>query len=268
MDKSINFRCLLLAAGIYLFCFDNSSFAQDSLYLRTLATTSLTEKDTAQYDQIAMKYIKVVKQPYVKDNLTLLMNLATKTTDRSYVFLMRNGDEILKENAIYVLERLKSKIYYEIVVPFNGLSKSDAEWLSFIEKNYVKFGEAGREISQRHYLTHLIDTKNWVLFSKKLMPYLDKNAKIIHPNDINSFAWKVFEKVDDPILLNKCIASMEPFVKKGTIPQYIDTYANLLYKTGKKNEAIFWEQEALKKAPSDSSIQEVLNKMKSNEKTW
>ena len=51
---------------------------------------------------------------------------------------------------------------------------------------------------------------------------------------------------------------------------YIDTYANLLYKLGKKDEAITWEQKALDLAPEGEkkSYEETLDKMKKGEKTW
>ena len=53
---------------------------------------------------------------------------------------------------------------------------------------------------------------------------------------------------------------------------FIDTYANLLYKTGKKDLAVEWEQKALnilKQNNEDyAGYQETLDKMKKGEKTW
>ena len=59
-------------------------------------------------------------------------------------------------------------------------------------------------------------------------------------------------------------------LKENNEPAFIDTYANLLYKLGKKDEAIIWEQKAFDLAPESDrrDIQETLDKMKAGEKTW
>jgi hypothetical protein len=49
---------------------------------------------------------------------------------------------------------------------------------------------------------------------------------------------------------------------------HFDTYANLLYKTGQKKQAIQWETMALTLAPDDLGIRETLEKMKNNIPTW
>jgi hypothetical protein len=51
---------------------------------------------------------------------------------------------------------------------------------------------------------------------------------------------------------------------------FIDTYANILYKLGKKEEAISWEEKAvtLVGEADKKSYQETLDKMKRGEKTW
>ncbi len=48
----------------------------------------------------------------------------------------------------------------------------------------------------------------------------------------------------------------------------IDTYANLLYKLGRKDDAINWEQKALSLSPGDPDFTTALSKMKRGEPTW
>jgi predicted Zn-dependent protease len=59
-------------------------------------------------------------------------------------------------------------------------------------------------------------------------------------------------------------------LKNTTEPAYLDTYANLLYKAGKKNEAIAWQQKAVEASPENErpGYQSTLDKMKKGEKTW
>ena len=51
---------------------------------------------------------------------------------------------------------------------------------------------------------------------------------------------------------------------------FIDTYANLLYKLNRKEEAIETEIQAMNLAPAaeKSNYQETIDKMKKGEKTW
>ena len=68
---------------------------------------------------------------------------------------------------------------------------------------------------------------------------------------------------------------MEGVVRRGPTEDFrIDTYANLLYKGGRKEEAIFWEEKALKvaignrDANSSKLYQLTIDKMKTGEPTW
>jgi hypothetical protein len=51
----------------------------------------------------------------------------------------------------------------------------------------------------------------------------------------------------------------------------MDTYANILYKMGKKDDAITWEQKAADlsaSADEKAGYQATIDKMKKGEKTW
>jgi tetratricopeptide (TPR) repeat protein len=51
-------------------------------------------------------------------------------------------------------------------------------------------------------------------------------------------------------------------------PNFMDTYANLLYKLGRKDEAIAVQEKAVSLAKDKKPLEETLNKMKKGEKTW
>jgi len=88
---------------------------------------------------------------------------------------------------------------------------------------------------------------------------------------LNSFAWEVFKRVSDTETLKNALRwsgrSLELSINN---PQRLDTYANLLYKLGQKEEAITKEEEALRFAAEKDikGFTETLLKMKAGEKTW
>lgn len=88
---------------------------------------------------------------------------------------------------------------------------------------------------------------------------------------LNSVAWKFFELTSDVMKLQEALSwskrSLE--IAPGTA-MYMDTYANLLYKLGRKDDAIATEEVAIQKADKADlgEYQKTLAKMKAGEKTW
>ncbi len=92
----------------------------------------------------------------------------------------------------------------------------------------------------------------------------------------NESAWAVFQHDNDRRDLNLALewskysidsVDAEDFSSRAG---YTDTYANLLYKLGRKDEAIEWEENAvtLNPNPKDLQFEETLKKMKAGEPTW
>jgi thiol-disulfide isomerase/thioredoxin len=88
---------------------------------------------------------------------------------------------------------------------------------------------------------------------------------------LNNIAWEVFLKISDVKGLQDALRwskrSLEIYPKN---PAWMDTYANLLYKLGQKEEAIIIEEEAmnLDNKESKEGFKKTLQKMKAGEKTW
>jgi len=97
---------------------------------------------------------------------------------------------------------------------------------------------------------------------------------------LNHIAWDIFEKVLDRTQINEAIEWMRGVVRRSENVDIIwmayvtDTYANLLYKSGKKDEAIKFQLKALNIAvkqgdePLVAELSEVLAQMKKGEPTW
>jgi thioredoxin-related protein len=95
-------------------------------------------------------------------------------------------------------------------------------------------------------------TKYTLLLYRKYPP----NLTPANAYNMNDLAWKVFCYV--PSSEKKLITSMMKWTKKaiGLAPIYtlmIDTYANLLYKIGRRKEAIMWEEKAVNVAEKENA---------------
>jgi thioredoxin-related protein len=91
---------------------------------------------------------------------------------------------------------------------------------------------------------------------------------------LNQIAWDLFKKATDKIALqNALIWSKRSLEFAPNNAAYLDTYANLFYKLGQKQEAITNEKEALRLADKKDvetykGMEETLRKMNAGEKTW
>jgi hypothetical protein len=87
----------------------------------------------------------------------------------------------------------------------------------------------------------------------------------------NNVSWTyIFLRSKDEDQINIGIKWMEGVVRRnnGKNPTFLDTYANLLYKAGRRNESIQAQKKASELSPSDKSFKENLQKMLEGKPTW
>ncbi len=114
-------------------------------------------------------------------------------------------------------------------------------------------------------------TKNdWPGFQAAIIGYMQKYSAHADPTELNDYAWTVFQHCPDMTCVSEALEWSKRSFKDQPIPAFMDTYANILYKMGKKDEAIAMEEKIVNLVPTGEkpSYQETLDKMKKGEKTW
>jgi len=113
---------------------------------------------------------------------------------------------------------------------------------------------------------------NVILKVEKYGPYYKYGPFMILSEDtrFNSSAWEIFSYSTDRGQLEKALAWSEKVIKNTPEPnsEYFDTYANLLYKLGRKEEALAYEEKAIALNPKAEDIAGNLAKIKKGEPTW
>jgi thiol-disulfide isomerase/thioredoxin len=120
--------------------------------------------------------------------------------------------------------------------------------------------------------------KMWPECVKEALCCLDKYGNQLSIGNLNTFAWNVFMHSGDRGMLSKALEWSAHTIPDSSdhnegVPEYIDTYANLLYKLGRRENAIFWEKRALGLVEeSDSSLainfRISIDRMAKGESTW
>ncbi|OQP59683.1 hypothetical protein A3860_36550 [Niastella vici] len=224
--------------------------------------------------QLFSEYISKLdaSQLYSKNIIQFWSGKILKSNSREFKFFLKNGKQIdrVMQQKGYAKTVVDKTINYEMVVPFlveqntnpiipmagmylSGSSfktdSSEADWTSLYNAIRDKFNT---DIAQRNVLTAKIEwymrhwnfqayCESYLARLKKYPPELDKEGYLI-----NNAAWSAFLHVNDKAMLNGYIKWMKAVINccppRGS---WLDTYANLLYKVGRKKEAMIWEEKAI-----------------------
>ncbi|SFE42092.1 Glycosyl hydrolases family 2, TIM barrel domain [Chitinophaga sp. CF118] len=209
---------------------------------------------------------------------------------------------MVKRLKVYETEGLSGSIYtepYDVEIEENGLMTYDREIikvpLNILRKIHAPFIPQERskrlipalglkdadtssipDPNRKQFLVILeqeADAKkshDWKPMTDNLTDYLKKGGNSFSPAKISSMATKVFTGTNDTVMLNQALAWMQQVVEMEKNSVTMSAYANILYKLGKKEEALKWQEKALILSPeSDQDIyKEIMDKMKKGENTW
>ncbi len=227
-------------------------------------------------------YIDYINRTNTKIDKTELSDYLTNTQDKFseayFSTLIYFGRDAPISIADMVLTNKKKYL--------NLYGKKDVETLLYFLTS-AKFDIAITEISQKNYDEAVAFTKKalsekWVndilpSYEKDYLKAQNKWDKVFEINKklkdkgefdngyINHFCWEVYENCDDQKVIKKCLEWMKEVTIKEPTYAYLDTYANLMYKSGNKKEtrriALLAIEAAKNKDENSKSMEELINKL-------
>ena len=87
--------------------------------------------------------------------------------------------------------------------------------------------------------------KNWPAFKDAVNAFIDADPSKIHPSQLNSFAWAIFENCDDPACVESALVWSKKSLEEMENAAFIDTYANLLHKLGRQRKRLNGQEKPL-----------------------
>ncbi|WPQ63327.1 glycoside hydrolase family 2 TIM barrel-domain containing protein [Chitinophaga sancti] len=239
---------------------------KDSAFLYNLALMADRMDDKTNAAVVSNDYINnSISSHYNRTNIKFIEQFTKKTNDPGFKILITSpemSDKILGQNAAE--NKIMSIIYSEEIDKYVKDKNSNPNW-NDLEKNVVgKYGALGEEIFLRAKALFYFNRKNWESFANNYNLYFNKYPQRISTYELNEFAWKLFENIEDNKILSQALNWSKSSLTQGESPYYLDTYANLLYKLGEKDEAIKIEEKAINIANKDTkpSFLATLDKMK------
>jgi len=248
---------------------------KDSTFLRRLVLMALKDRDQINLTRVANAYIKQCKDLFNEDNISFVYNTTRTSYDTGFYILMKNAFEINKYLGNSVAQmKVMDIIDKEYIHPVLFTSNREANIDSLENFLAFKFGDLGKERLWGELIAYFTTKEDWkktALYYKLYFNYVYDKKRIESRYFVNNITWPVFENVNDPEAINLAIKIMKYCITSGSdIKNYNahDTYANLLYKAGRKDDAIKIEENILSAVPNEHEIIMNLEKMRNNVPTW
>ncbi len=241
-------------------------------FLKNMALSAQSAYDMENASKMAEAYLETQTDLYTEGNLEFLAKTTRSSKDKGFDIFLNNSDKV---NAV-LGEGKASDLVASIVMQeevYAKLRGEDVNFAAVINEAKAKYPKV--DISKQSEMLEIQwyqRNKDWANFQPAVLGYMEKYGSEVSPQMLNSFAWAVFENCEDP----SCVASAIAWSKRSVDeterknPTFLDTYANLLYKSGSIEEAIAYQQQAVDLAPDGEkeTYQATLEKMKNGDSTW
>lgn len=229
-------------------------------YLSVLPTSERASEKILEFYQIESRDIKI-------------NSLAYKNLEENESQIVANSGNLIFALRSYIIDntfreacKMKDENMLKLVVAENNKLPKSANPKSE-EEFYMNYYKRINDIQKYTSYANSVCSK-LMMVSKDSVLKMDKRNQSKYCQSLNEVAWTHFEKVSDADALKNAVNWSKRTVElQPENYSYMDTYANLLFKTGKKNKAI--EQQTLaislaKKSGEDTKdLEETLQKMKS-----
>jgi len=244
----------------------------DKVFLRQLARCAYKRHDNMLLDSVSNVYVAGIYAPYSKIDLKFLEYLCFDTNSAVFKYVVKNykhiqKDSIIEETLIAKARRLLDEEVRQAVFANKENKKIDSIQAQFS----LKYGLLAELVMWENLALYYLRESNMSKFVMYKQKIHDKYPRHIEIFDMNNDAWKVFQKAEEKDLLTIALAWSEKVLEKEPTGNYYDTYANILYKLGDKEQAIRIEQKALTLDTGNGAIDDIRNnleKMKKGIPTW
>jgi hypothetical protein len=253
----------------------------DSSFLFNAIDSALNKRDYTNIPLMLGYYMEIIKLPLLKKNLRIIerashfsnrKNVARFLIDNNSAVKVIDGTDIVDQMIIYRLTQ-------DELLPLLLVDSNFIDWSGIALKLEARYPGFGDRVVAAEKPDYYFERGQFEAYGKALVEYMDKYQKKLDGYFINGYAWSVFQSCADQNTLLKASKWIKDLIDKQINSGHpdannIDTYANLLYKIGDKENAQIWERKALQfaiEAKDEKEIQSitgVLNKIQNGDKTW
>lgn len=242
--------------------------------IRNMAIAMLKEGNDSTAMVLTSEYFATQKSMFTKDNIEMITYFTRSSTDNGFKFFYNNMAKVDSVSGAEATANILKPIIEEEEINSKVLSNgSKTDW-ELVKKNamdkYPKMANYVDKMVISSKIRYYSNTADWKNFAQAAVDYMKTYGQDASPETLNNLAWDVFKNCKDTIYLSEAANWSKTSFKNNNNPVYMDTYANILYKLGKKKDAITVENKAVVLAgkSNNASYITTLEKMKKGLKTW
>lgn len=238
---------------------------RDKTFLSNYAD-ALTMAGMEGYEEVTKAYLDQEKNWNTPENIKFLFDYSVASADSElFQYMMANRALFEKE---LTAEKVESKVSYAANMDArkSKLNSTDKEAVIDHFKKY--FPQSARAKGMSYYMQNLMYAKGEVNEEKYLSEvqlYMATNPEL-SSQGYNSHAWRIYELSDDNAILSQAINWIETSIEMEENSYNTDTKAALLYKLGKKKEALAAAELSVKLAQEEgndpNATMELIEKIK------
>lgn len=244
-----------------------SEHRNDTAYLRKLSLLALDKYDQPGLDSVFQRYLAIQSNIYNPGTLDLILKSTESSKSKGFDILLKNADKVNKVMGKDVAEDKMVGIVTMEELNASGATREKApDWAALnksVKEKYPKIADESIAKAKCIYYSAVKSDEETV---KSITGYMKKYGHKPSAQELNEYAWTVFEMGKNDADLKEALNWSKKSLEKHEDPNFIDTYANILFKLGKKDEAIAWEEKAMNAVPQEQKklFAETLAKMKGN----
>lgn len=219
--------------------------------------------------KFAGAYFDTQKDLYTKDNLNFLSKYIKDSKSKGFEIILKDTEKVDavlgngRANEILSNVIIKESIYPELRNPTANIDSL----IAVVASKYPTVDM--RKETELMKVKFYQEEKDWDKFQPAVLTFMNKYGKEVNGSIQNSFSWAIFKNSNDPKYLNAALEWSKQSVDatEWKLFSYLDTYANLLYKLGKKEEAITLLEKARESAPTGEKgwYSATIDSLKNNE---
>ena len=245
---------------------------RDSAFLRRVAMMCGNVYDLKTGREVADAYLATQSDPFSRGALEMTLRYTDNTKDKGFAILVQHPDKVDAVMGNGKAEAAMFLIFYRYTIypAIRKAGSGNPDWKAIHKTIAADFPSVADEMTAKGQVVYYQQKKDWPHFQTSIVNYMKKYGGHATDSDLNDFAWTVFQNCPDMTCVSEALDWSKKSFEGKPNAMYMDTYANILYKMGKKDDAIAWEQKAIDMSDdaTRASLQPTLDKMKKGEKTW
>jgi thiol-disulfide isomerase/thioredoxin len=246
---------------------------KDSAFLHKMASAAWEAYDKQNGFAVSAAYLATQPDLYTRANLEFINSYLETPKDPGFDVLLKDParvDKVLGEGKAE--RKIVQVVIFSQMRPmfYKGETPPALDWVALQKDLAGKYPQEAEEIIAQSKVLYYQQKNDWPGFQQAIVSYMNKFGAHAEPEELNDYAWTVFQHCPDMTCVSNALEWSKRSFDGQHNPMFMDTYANILYKMGKKDEAIAWEQKAINLVAEGEkpNYQQTIDKMKKGEKTW